>query len=254
MKTLRQYIGLLIAGILLYFLIKPFVQTHTELKDTTFQVQWVWLVCSFGAILFYWSAYLHPFATLLSGIAEKHVSFRTAFTLFHLANITRYLPGRIWGVVRLLSLSRQFGLSKTAVGSSLTSHVGVETAIGGVIALSLLFSKQTQETAQTVLEKILGHTLLFTFVGLGLIIGVLFLIPTLFTNARQFLKTLLDTGALLFQKSFRHQWLNILASHILLWCCQGLAFFYSSEVSFPSAGQTWAASLLAMPLHGLLGF
>lgn len=91
------------------------------------------VVCSFGIILFYWSAYLSPFATLLSGITEKHVPFRAAFTLFHLANITRYLPGRIWGVVRLLSLSRQFGLSKTAAGSSLTLHVGTETTLGGLI-------------------------------------------------------------------------------------------------------------------------
>ena len=125
----------------------------------------------------------------------------------------------------MLSLSKQFGLSKTGVGSSLTSHVGVETAIGRVIALSLLFSKQTRETAQTVLEKISGHTLLFTLVGLGFIAGVLFLIPTVSTHARQFLKTLRTTGTPLFQKSFRYQWLNIFASHILLWCCQGFAFF-----------------------------
>ena len=224
MKTLRQYVGFLIAGILLYFLIKPFVQAHSQLKDATFQVHYGWLVCSFGAILFYWGAYLYPFAVLLSGITQKQVSFRTAFTLFHLANITRYLPGRIWGVVRLLSLSNQFRLSKTAVGSSLTLHVGVETALGGLIAASLLFSKQTQETAHRVLENISGHTLLFTFVGLGFIVGVLFLVPTLSTHARQLLETLRTTGRPIFQKSFGDQWLNILASHIFLWCCQGLAF------------------------------
>ena len=225
MKTLRQYGGFLIAGILLFFLIKPFLQTHTQLKDITFQVQWQWFLLSFCLILLYWSAYLYPFATLLSGITQKQVSFGNAFTLFHLANITRYLPGRIWGVVRLLSLSKQFGLSKTVVGSSLTLHVGVETAIGGVIALSLLFSKQTRETAQTVLEKISGHILLFTLVGLGFIAGVLFLIPIVSTHARQFLKRLRATGTPLFQKSFRYQWLKIFASHILLWCCQGFAFF-----------------------------
>lgn len=90
----------------------------------------------------------------------------TAWTLFHLANITRSLPGRIWGVMRLLSLSKSFGLSKTAVRSSLTLHVGIETALGSLIAASLLFSKHSQESAQTVLETISGHTLLFTLVGL----------------------------------------------------------------------------------------
>ena len=219
MKTLRQYIGLLIAIILLYFLIKPFVQTHTELKDATFQIHWGWLGCSFGAILFYWSAYLYPFATLLSGITRKHVPFRNAFTLFHLANITRYLPGRIWGVVRLLSLSRQFELSKTAVGSSLTLHVGVETALGGLIGVSLIFSPKMRETALGILETFSGHTLLLTCVVAGLLVGILFCIPKLTHHAEEFLKTLRP----LLKKS--RLWRNVLAVHSLLWICQGIAFF-----------------------------
>ena len=219
MKTLRQYIGYLIAGILLYFLIKPFIETHTAVKEATYEIHWGWLICSFGAILFYRSAYLSPFATLLSGLTGRRVSFRDAFTLFHLANMTRYLPGRIWGVVRLLSLSRRFGLSKTAVGSSLTGHVGIETAIGGLIALSLFFSKQMRGTATEVLEKMPGQTLLLVFAVTGLLAGGLFLIPKLADHARQFLKSL---SPLMKNTSL---WVNVLVSHVLLWICQGIAFF-----------------------------
>ena len=226
MKTIRQYLGLLIAGILLFFLIKPFVQTHTQLKDVTFEIHWGWLVCSLGTILFYWSAYLYPFAILLSGISQKQVSFRSAWTLFHLANITRYLPGRIWGFVRLLSLSQRFGLSKTTVGSGLTLHVSIDTALGGLIATSVFFSKQTRETAQRVLEKISGYPLLIILISAGIIAGGLFLFPVLSSHAYQFLKTFRHSGTRLLQKPFRKRWLNILVSHILLWCCQGLAFFF----------------------------
>ena len=219
MKTLRQSLGYLIAGILLYFLVNPFVQTHTELETATFQVQWGWLVCSFGAILIYWSAYLYPFATLLSGLSKKQVSFGTAFTLFHLANITRYLPGRIWGVVRLLSLSHQFGLSKAAVGSSLTLRVGVETVLGGLIGLSLLFSPKIRETTVGILASFSGRTLLLTFVVVGLLAGLLFCIPKLADRVKAFLKTLRQ----LVKKS--RLWGNVLAVHSLLWICQGFAFF-----------------------------
>lgn len=219
MKTLRQSLGYLIAGILLYFLIKPFLQTHTELKDTTFQINYGWLVCSFSAILVYWSTYLYPFATLLSSLSKKRVSFRTAFTLFHLANITRYLPGRIWGVVRLLSLSRQFGLSKTAVGSSLTLHVGIETALGGLIGLSLLFSPKMRETALGMLDKISGHTTLLSLACLGILTITLFLIPKVSTHTREFLKTLTSLG------QHPRLWMDVIAGHILLWICQGFAFF-----------------------------
>ena len=219
MKTIRQSLGILIVGTLLFFLLKPFVQTHTHLKDVAFQVQWRWLISSFCLILFYWSAYLHPFATLIGSITEKHVSFRTAYILFHLANITRYLPGRIWGVVRLLSLSHRFGLSKTATASSLTLHVGIETAHGGILALSLLLSKQMRDTVQIVLEKMSGHTMLFTLTVIGILTGILFCIPKVASQARQFLKTLVPL-----LKNER-LWVNVIASHILLWMCQGLAFF-----------------------------
>ncbi|MCY3740945.1 MAG: hypothetical protein OXH00_07985 [Candidatus Poribacteria bacterium] len=234
MKTFRQSFGILIAGALLFFLIKPFIQAHKQLEDITLQIQWRWLVTSFGFILLYRSFYVWPFTMLLRCITPGgHVWFRNAFALFHLANITRYLPGRIWGVVRLLSLSHRFGLSKTAVGGSLTLHVGIETALGGFIAMSLLSSKQMRDTALSVLEKISGHTLLFTLAVVGAIAGMLFLIPKVSVHARQALKTLREIGQPFCQKSF---WcsaaclrgdggVGILASHILLWSCQGFAFY-----------------------------
>ena len=219
MKTLRQYIGLLIAAILLCFLIKPFVQAQTHLKDVPFEIHGGRLVSAFGAILIYWCIYLYPFAMLLNSMAQKHISFRSAFTLFHLSNITRYLPGRIWGVVRLLSLSPKFGLSKTAVGSSLTLHVGVETVLGGLIAMSLLFSDRMRQRATEVLETLsVKNTFLLTFAVMVCLAGLVFLIPRLAKHATQFLKTLTPLKSV-------QLWVKVLVSHSLLWMCQGLAFF-----------------------------
>lgn len=169
--------------------------------------------------------YIFPFATLLSGCTGRKVFFRSAFTLFHLANITRYLPGRIWGIVRLLMLSERFGFSKTTVGVSLTLHVVIETALGGLIAMSLIFSKQMRTTAYLVLEKVSGHVVLFTLIVIGIAIGILFLIPKMSSTARHFLKTLQQIAPPFLTKQFWKQWLNILQVHMLLWCCQGIAFF-----------------------------
>ena len=223
---IRQFAGYLIAGILIFFLIKLLTQTHTHLKDVTSDIQEHWLILSFGVLLCYRSIYPLPFATLLHGMTQKQVSFRLVFTLFHIANITRYLPGRIWGVVRILSLSKQFGLSKTITASSLALHVGIETSLGGLIGVSLIFSHQMRDTMQGVLEKLTRNTtVLLTITVVGIVTGILFLIPTLSSYVHQFLKTLRDTSTSLFQKTFRHQWLNIFATHIFLWICQGLAFF-----------------------------
>ena len=223
---IRQLLGFLIAIILLFFLIKSLVQTHTQLKDSNFQVQWQGFLLSFCLILLYWSAYLYPFSTLLSSIAQKRIFFANAWLLFHLANITRYLPGRIWGFVRILSLSKRFGLDKSAVGGSLILQVGIQLVLGGIISLMLLFSKQVRTTIQQILGEFIEIPLgLLTSVGLCFTASI-FLSLTLSAYVRQFLKALWDIGAPLFQKPFWHRWLNIFVSHILLWCCQGLAFFF----------------------------
>lgn len=226
MKIIRPYFGILISGILLFFLIKPFVHAHTHLREVSFQVQWHWIIPSFAFLMFYRSLYTYPLSVLLSGTMQKHVPFHNAFMLFHLANITRYLPGRIWGVVRMFSLSNQFGLSKTAVGGSLTLHIGVETALGGLVGLSLLFSKQTRDTAQSILNKASAVPIVFfVLIGVGIIVGMLSLVPILLPHVRRFLRALFDTGKSLFKKSFWTQWINIIAVHVLLWTCQGLAFY-----------------------------
>ncbi len=161
----------------------------------------------------------------MSGVTQRHVSFHNAWMLFHLANITRYLPGRIWGIVRLLSLSKQFGLTKTTVGSSLTLHVGIETFLGGVLAMSLLFSQEMRGTGQEMLKTFTDNAILPIFVILGIMVVGVFFIPILSSKARQFIKTLLEIRKPLFQKPFFRQWIKIFSGHILLWMCQSLAFF-----------------------------
>lgn len=231
MKTIRQYFGLLIAGILFYFLIKTFHQTHKQLGDITLQIHWGWLFISFVFILVYRSIYVWPFTMLLRGISQdKQIQFRNAFMLFHLANILRYLPGRVWGVVYLLSLSHRIGLSKIATGSCLTIHVFIETALGGLIAISILFSKQMQATVLGALEMFSNNNLVFTLVIIviivtGLMVGVFILRPKVSTYLRHFLNNLQLIETPLFQKSYGLRWFYILACHILLWIFLGLAFY-----------------------------
>lgn len=226
MKLVRQYIGIIIAGILIFYLVKPFLQTHTTLKQNNdFQIQWYWLISSFCLITFHLCVYIYPFTKLLSGVTQRNVPFRDTWTLFHLTNITRYLPGRIWGIVRLLSLSKKFGLSKTAVGSSLTIHVAIETFIGGLLAISLFFSSQMRGIVQGVVEKFTENTTIPIFVIIGIIVGLLIIMPAVSSKARKYTIILRDIGELLLQKSFWWQWMKILMSHILLWICQGFAFF-----------------------------
>ena len=136
-------------------------------------------------------------------------------------------------------------------------HVGIETALGGLIAMSLLFSTRVQNIALGVIEKVSGHTLLFTLAVIGLMGGSVFLIPILSSHARHFLKTLQETGAPLWQKSSHKEWCNVIVGHIVLWCCQGIAFFLFvrslSSVVWTDAGILTACYAFAW-IVGFLSF
>ncbi len=140
--------------------------------------------------------------------------------------------------MRLLALSKRFELSKTTVASSLTLHVGIETALGGLIGVSLIFSPKMRGTAVGMLDKISGYTTLLSLACIGILIGTLFLIPKVSTHTREFLKTL----TLLGQHS--RLWMDVIAGHILLWICQGFAFFLFIQ-SFASVQWTNAGVLTA---------
>ena len=82
-----------------------------------------------------------------------------------------------------------------------------------------------RDTTQGVLEKMSGHTVLWGFTIGGIVVGTLFLIPALSVHTRRVVKTFKEIGQPLFQKPFwKHKWLHIFVSHVLLWGCQGLAF------------------------------
>lgn len=255
--TLHRYFGILISGILLFFLINPFLQTHSQLKNDVFQVQWHWLLIAFGLLVAYRTLYVYPLTVLIRGTLQKPVSFRKVFILFHLSNITRYLPGRIWGVVRMLLLSQQFGLSKTAVGGSLALHVGIETTLGMFIAMGVFFSRHTREAAQSILEKFSGHTALLGLILIGIIIGLLFSVPMFSSRIMRFLKVFQEIGKPLLQKLFFNQGLNIGVYHMLLWICQGLAFylFVRSFISLPFSHASILAACFAFAwVCGFLSF
>ncbi len=248
LKNGGQIVGYLLALLLLYYLLKPFIETQRTLNDIHIQILWQWVVLSFFLQLLYRTLYILPFAKVLQTLTQKPVPLRNAFTLFHLANITRYLPGRIWGVVRLLSLSKRFGLSRTDTARGLTLHVGIETALGGLLALSLLFSKQMRDTALTVLGSPSGHALLLTVSVVCVIGGILFGMPQIAPHAKRFIKTF---GPLLKNRQLLGFLLN---SHCFLWFCQGLALFLFVR-SFASLNWSDAGVLIACYAFAwLIGF
>lgn len=233
MKTLRQYLGGLIALMLLHFLVKEYIGVRNQISTTPTQLEFFSLIPSFVLILIYWLGLTVPLFLLLRALTQTPISFRSVFLLFHLSNVTRYLPGRVWGVVRMFALSEGFGLSKTAVGVSLPLHVGFQTLLGGVVTIPLLFSPSFYQTIGVFVSPHLSNQVILCAVcGIVLCIVVVFCLPQLRSPVKSVAGQIYQTvrqGSC----ALRFCCLRVIVWHLILWMCQGLAFFLFTNIFSP---------------------
>jgi len=225
MKILQRSLGVFIALVLLYFLVKQYVDVQEQLSTVPVRFNLFWLIPSVFLLLFYWVGLIIPLGILLREFTQSSVSFRSVFLLFHLSNVTRYLPGRVWGVVRMLTLCDRFGISKTAVAGSLPLHVGFQTLSGGVVVIPLLFSSSLSQTGHRFISWAVDpHVLLFV-VCVGFFVGSILFLTTRFstpgTSIVRRVRQTVKRGSYV----IRACWVKVLMCHFLLWLYEGVALF-----------------------------
>lgn len=223
MKILQRYLGVFIVLALLYFLVKQYVDVQDQLSTVPVRFNLFWLIPSVFLLLFYWVGLIIPLGILLRRFTQNSVSFRAIFLLFHLSNVTRYLQGRVWGVVRMLALCDRFGISKTAVTVSLPLHVGFQTLLGGVIPL--LFSSSLPQTGHRFIPWAVDRQVLIFVVCVGFFVGSVLFLTTRFNTpvlsiVRQVHQTVKKGSDVI-----RACWVKVLMCHFLLWLCEGVALF-----------------------------
>ena len=253
MKILRQYLGCLIALMLLYFLVKEYIGVRNQISTTPTQLELFSLIPSFVLILMYWLGLTVPWFLLLRKFTQTSISFRDVFLLFHLSNVTRYLPGRVWGVVRMLALSERFGLSKTTVGVSLPLHVGFQTLLAGVVVVPMLFSPSFYQSIHVFVSWHPSNQVILPIVCGIVCIVILFCLPQLRASVKsvftQVHQTVQHGGYAL-----RTCCLSLAVWHLLLWMCQGLAFFLFINSLFPVGFSQLYPISGAYTLAWLIGF
>lgn len=253
MKILRQYLGSLIALMLLYFLVKEYIGVHNQISTTSIQLELFSLIPSFVLTLMYWLGLTVPWFLLLRAFTQTPISFHSVFLLFHLSNVTRYLPGRVWGVVRMLTLSKQFGLSRTTVGVSLPLHVGFQTLLAGIVIVPMLFSFSFYQSIHGIVSWHLSNQVKLLFVCGIVCIVILFCLPRFRASVKSVFTRVHQTG----QDggyALRTCCLSLSVWHLLLWMCQGLAFFLFINSLFPVPFSQLYPISGAYTLAWLIGF
>jgi len=99
-------------------------------------VHWGWVIAASMVVLATFAALIESWRMLLAGMGG-HLAFGTAVRIWTVANLGRYLPGKIWSVGALGLLAKRAGVSDVAAASA--AIVGTLLNIGagfGILAIS----------------------------------------------------------------------------------------------------------------------
>jgi len=119
-KTLLNVLGLLLTLVASYYIAVSFIEGSREAGGVAKLLRFdPWLfVLSFIIMLLHLLAAAWSWM-LVCGVAGAGITFRQAFSVHFLAQVGKYIPGKVWGAVGKIGLSRKIGMTRTQTGHAL---------------------------------------------------------------------------------------------------------------------------------------
>lgn len=119
-RTVLAVLGILVTAVALYYLVDTFIRSAREAGGAAhlfsfdpylFSVSMVFLTLHLIAAAWSWQ--------LVCRRAGSRITFRQAFSIHFLAQVGKYVPGKVWGAVGKVGLSRKVGMSSLQTGHAL---------------------------------------------------------------------------------------------------------------------------------------
>src|SRR5690606_2058017 len=146
-KLVRHILQALFIVILIYFMAPVFADSFRQFNPADWKINYWWLVASLllmQVVLFAQSAIWSTLMTFFG----KQISYRKAFKIAYLAQLGRYLPGRIWQLFGMIYLAAKEGITKEEATVSFILSQLFATPPGLLIVVVYLFLLETSHKYQ----------------------------------------------------------------------------------------------------------
>jgi glycosyltransferase 2 family protein len=236
-SRVKRIVGYVVVALVLAVMGRTLFVNWQILQEYSWQLSYPLLAVAVLAALMTQSLYVMMWQTIVRRLGGQ-ITYRQAFRTWFLANLGRYIPGKIWQFVGWLYFGEQAGLSSVQTLTSVAVNLGLQTLTG--LALSVI-----------VLAPQLGGDLLTRFWPLLLMIppGILFAVRP------NILEFLLNWGLVRLKREPVELELRtadmflFTLGHVGLWAAYGVAFYlfvcslHPVPIQFlPVLGATYAAA------------
>lgn len=220
-RLLTRLLKILLAIVVIYFAGKQLVTNWSQVVAYHWHINWWLLFVSVGLHLLTFAIYSRTWCLLMKGFGYT-VPFRHGFKLAYIANLGRYIPGRIWPIIGMVYVAEKMKITKVdAVASwSMATLIGLPPSFIAGFVVVLLYP----EMLSTELAKYLGASMYFT-AALSLVVSVLVVFFPKQTLAliNLFLR-LIRRPPIVFNIAMRDA-VGVYLGYLIGWIIYGLAFW-----------------------------
>lgn len=242
-RLLWTALQLLLLATILVLAAREMVGMRDELRETaaTLDIRWGLVAVASGIVLLTYAALIQSWRMLMTGWGSS-IGYLAAVRIWTIANLGRYVPGKVWSVGALVVLARREGANPMAATGAALLGTLINIGAGfGIVAL----------TGTSVLDVLDPRYRIVTWVGsAGFVLGVLLLprlLPVLLARLARRRTSLVPPDRPL----ARHViWLAV-AINCLSWVGYGLAFAVLTRAVAPAVSGAlptfvaiWTASYL----------
>lgn len=243
---LKRIVQLLLIGALAYFILPVFIDSVQQFNPSDWHINYPLLILSLllmQLVLFLQSAIWSQIVTFFG----KEIRIKKAFRVAYLAQLGRYLPGRVWQLFGMIYLAGKEGIKKEEATLSFILSQTFATPPGLLIVMLYLFVIRTPVQYQR-------------YAAFGWVAGVIFLAFLVVFFRADLLKKIINWVIRLIRQPEvdftikKGVGLRILLFYFLTWNLYGIAFYLFLRSILPGYDLNLMEIVGAWTLGYLIGY
>ncbi len=138
-RAVMNVLGILLTGVAVYYLVASLLRGTREAGglEELLRFDPLLFAASFALMLLHLMAAAWSWQ-LVCATAGHRLTYMQAFNVHFVAQVGKYIPGKVWGAVGKVGLSRRLGMSRTQTGHALMLETLFITSGSLVVALPLV--------------------------------------------------------------------------------------------------------------------
>jgi uncharacterized membrane protein YbhN (UPF0104 family) len=135
LARLWRIAGVIAVAAIMLLVIRQLIRGWPAVKAYPWQWNFAYLFASFAVMQVGYMVMARTWRSVLRAI-DVRPSYHTAYWIFYISNLGRYLPGKVWQIGAAAMFGKRLGFSGHDMASSMIMHLLYFLPVGSVLALS----------------------------------------------------------------------------------------------------------------------